>query len=651
MGYLREKYTKTYFTGRNEDGSPAGYGIEENYDGSETSLRQFDVQILDKINFQNTNVLEIGFGRGESIRYLKNHGINSYIGIDFAEAAYEIAKESLDKLCLKNYTLYCDDILDFLKDKSEKINYSIDIVLMLDVVEHIPRYELSLILSFLKNFLSEKSLIVINTPVYRFDNDVLQNGIDERNYIDAIDQSDFIPETKGMHCNKYSIASLQEFMQKHEYLAITEGHVFANVKTHPNELPSYTDLHLPYATLWKNYFALKYPLKQEYIADHFEYAYNRKQNIELITCQGTYLQGIKVLGLKTAIDSFQDDGALDYLDKYIKHGDIVFDVGCYVGLSALFFAKKVGPTGRVICFEPNKYNLSRTKFNLSENPDLVDSIDLYGFGLSDTNTRSEMLLSDDIESGHSSASQLVKGGRIAIPQSELEDMGFFKESIKLKTLDAFVEETGIIPKLIKVDIEGAEVSFLKGGMSVIKKHKPIIFMELHNVFAACAVFQILKQLNYEFHILSEEWGNRVQIAALYDDNTPIGLSNMEVIEDLFKSYCSNKAKLYQENLETYAKNQRLLYQMSESELHKMKKICSDLSTSHATLEQIRSAERQDWEEREKMRVEEAEKLERTRLLWQDEYYNLLNCRSVRFIKYIKSIVSLIGIKRIWQTSK
>ena len=33
-------------------------------------------------------------------------------------------------------------------------------------------------------------------------------------------------------------------------------------------------------------------------------------------------------------------------------GRTVYDVGGYQGLFALFFAAKVGPTGRVICFEP-----------------------------------------------------------------------------------------------------------------------------------------------------------------------------------------------------------------------------------------------------------------------------------------------------------
>jgi len=570
MGHLREKYTKTYFTGRNTDGTLAGYGIEENYNGTELTLRDFDIKILEKINFQNANVLEIGFGRGESIQYLKNKKISSYVGVDFAEPAYDIVRQRLDKSKLTNFKIHCCDALEFLQDHGNEIANPVNIVIMLDVIEHIPRFELSLIFTVLKRYLSEKAVIVINTPVYKFDNDVLAEGLDERNHIDAIDQSDLIAETAGMHCNKYSVASLQDFMKKHQYLAITESHFF--VYDQKNDLfnENNTGLQLPYIKLWQNCFNNGFPLMQQYTPDEVEFAYNRKQTIELLSFDQPILEGIKFYGLKTALESFQDDGSIDYLNKYIKAGDVVFDVGSYVGLSALFFAKKVGRAGSVICFEPNRYNLLRIKNNFSANPELMHSIRLYDFGLSDTNISAEMLLSDDIETGYSSASQLVKGGKIAISQSELESMGFYKEVIKLKTLDNFVEETAIIPNLIKVDIEGAEVYFLKGGMNVLKKYKPILFMELHNVFASCTVFQILKELGYQFHLLSEEWGNRVQIAATYNEPEAIGLSNKDIVEVLFQSYSSYKAKLYQENLEIYSKQQRLLSQKGVGELQSLK---------------------------------------------------------------------------------
>ncbi len=557
MGHVQEKYTKTYFTGKNKNGTPAGYGLEGNYKGMETSLRDFDIQILKRINLKDSHVLEIGYGRGESIKYIMNEGASSYIGVDFAPPAFEIAQEYLKKHGLTAPKIYCSDALDFLRDHGDKIENKIDIVIMLDVLEHIPRSELSLIMSYLKKYLSEKAVLVINTPAYKFDNDVIVDGLDERNLINTVDHADLIEETKGMHCNKYTISSLPKFMRKNEFLNLTEYQIY--IHNHDNFFnPEFNSgIIIPYSQLWKKAQNYGFPLKGEYIADCLEYAYQIDNQLEVVSCTHQTFEGIKLLSTPSLVQGYEDDGALSFFENHIKKGQIVFDVGAYIGLSSLYFSKKVGKTGKVIAFEPNKYNQNRIQYNYSLNPQFLDNIQLYNFGLSDVNESAEMLLSDNIENGFASASQLVTGGCTAIPKSELESMGFFRETVKLKTLDSFVEETGIIPDVIKVDIEGAELSFLKGSVNTLKKHKPLLFIELHNVFATCFVIKLLEELNYEFHVLSEEWGNRVQMLANYGDKSLIGLSDHTKIDNLFKAYNSSKAKVYQENLEAYALSQTL----------------------------------------------------------------------------------------------
>ena len=84
MGWLREKYTKSYFTGLDDNGVKLPYGVESEHSGGTITLRDFDIKILDRVNFENAHVLEIGFGRGESIKYFMEKGVSSYIGIDFA---------------------------------------------------------------------------------------------------------------------------------------------------------------------------------------------------------------------------------------------------------------------------------------------------------------------------------------------------------------------------------------------------------------------------------------------------------------------------------------------------------------------------------------------------------------------------------------
>ena len=44
---------------------------------------------------------------------------------------------------------------------------------------------------------------------------------------------------------------------------------------------------------------------------------------------------------------------LEFLDRFLKPGDVVYDVGSNIGLFSVFAAKKVTGQGRVLAFEPN----------------------------------------------------------------------------------------------------------------------------------------------------------------------------------------------------------------------------------------------------------------------------------------------------------
>ncbi len=51
--------------------------------------------------------------------------------------------------------------------------------------------------------------------------------------------------------------------------------------------------------------------------------------------------------------------------------------------------------------------------------------------------------------------------------------------VKGVTLDSLVESAGLRPTHVKIDVEGYERQVIEGGVSTLKKHRPIIFLELH----------------------------------------------------------------------------------------------------------------------------------------------------------------------------
>lgn len=223
MGYLKQKYTRESFTGHDSKGNRLNYGATSSFDDDGNYiLRNHDFLILEQIDFNNKNVLSLGCGRGEELVYAIEHNCKTEnaVGVDFSSHAVKIAKELIKKKKLKGPQFFTSDALDFVSkykkivkvDKSKKF----DVVIMFDFVEHIPRNELIKILKGLKQLVTEKAVLVINTPAYKYDNDVIKNGYDERNQVDIYDKSDSIAETKGMHCNKYSLLSLQGFMEEYQ---------------------------------------------------------------------------------------------------------------------------------------------------------------------------------------------------------------------------------------------------------------------------------------------------------------------------------------------------------------------------------------------------------------------------------------------------
>jgi FkbM family methyltransferase len=47
------------------------------------------------------------------------------------------------------------------------------------------------------------------------------------------------------------------------------------------------------------------------------------------------------------------------------------------------------------------------------------------------------------------------------------------------TLDALIEQTGLTPTHVKIDVEGFEHEVLIGGESLFRRHHPLLFLELH----------------------------------------------------------------------------------------------------------------------------------------------------------------------------
>ncbi len=162
----------------------------------------------------------------------------------------------------------------------------------------------------------------------------------------------------------------------------------------------------------------------------------------------------------------------------------VYDIGAYIGLLTIFFARKVGAAGNVIAFEPNPENYAA----------LLDHLNLNGFkhvkaiplGLgSRSETRAFV-----IEHPARGTFQVERQKR-AMARKKVRSL-----HLRLDTLDHQIALHNLpAPNFVKMDVEGYELDVLQGMTETIGKHKPDLFIELHGVREHAVVDFLLNQ-NY-----------------------------------------------------------------------------------------------------------------------------------------------------------
>ena len=171
-----------------------------------------------------------------------------------------------------------------------------------------------------------------------------------------------------------------------------------------------------------------------------------------------------------------------------EKNDIVLDIGGCWGDTAVYFASKVGNEGKVYSFEFIPGNISNHKINSDLNLNLTNIIKLIPNPVSDK-SNVPIFFQDN---GPASKIEFKPFKEQTGETTTLSIDDFF-EAHKLETVD-----------FIKMDIEGAELSALKGGCNTIKKYKPKLAIAVyHNNWDDLINIPIYLNelgLNYEFYL-------------------------------------------------------------------------------------------------------------------------------------------------------
>ena len=169
------------------------------------------------------------------------------------------------------------------------------------------------------------------------------------------------------------------------------------------------------------------------------------------------------------LNGFYEKKQILFLENICKKNKInhFFDIGANIGYYSLYFNN----IKNIYAFEPNKLNFQ----NLRYNNDLNNfNIKLYNFGLSDSESNSEIWYTDKNKMG---GSAIFNAEDPELKKYIYKDI--IKEKILIKRLDDIIEikKSNI---LIKIDVERHEKKVLIGMEKILKQNKIILQVEIGN---------------------------------------------------------------------------------------------------------------------------------------------------------------------------
>ena len=161
--------------------------------------------------------------------------------------------------------------------------------------------------------------------------------------------------------------------------------------------------------------------------------------------------------------------------EVVTGGDVVVDVGAHWGYFTLLAASLCGTHGRVFAFEPHPRNLALLEKNVEANG--LTNVVVVPKAISNRAGTAKLFQSRST-TGHSIDSVVL------LQLEGTPGGGSAKESIAVDTvaLDDFFAQGSVGPRLIKMDIEGAEPLALAGMQCLIERNPSLVLITEFNPF-------------------------------------------------------------------------------------------------------------------------------------------------------------------------
>jgi len=166
--------------------------------------------------------------------------------------------------------------------------------------------------------------------------------------------------------------------------------------------------------------------------------------------------------------------------QYVATGDTVYDIGANIGYVSLSLAKSVGSSGRVIAFEPVPKNIDCFRKSITINR--LTNIRLLEFAASEHSGEAVIRIAENL-----ATASLVW---------HRNDPSAAQLTIRTVSIDQLVESGDLSsPSFVKIDVEGAEGSVLKGMRRTVAAARPVLFIECSEAGRE-TTWSLLRDLGY-----------------------------------------------------------------------------------------------------------------------------------------------------------
>jgi FkbM family methyltransferase len=208
-----------------------------------------------------------------------------------------------------------------------------------------------------------------------------------------------------------------------------------------------------------------------------------KKEVEIYTHSNEYIASIL-----ESTGTFYEIDILEFCNSIVPRCRYVLDVGANIGNHTIYWAAVCD--AKVQSFEPYFENFELLERNIVKN------------GLSDYVVAHRVALG--AEQGLATLKNAEPGnlGMVTVQYQENVSAPInIKNTAEVKTLDQCVQE--LMPEyidLLKIDTEGSEVNVIRGGLGVLERYQPFIWVEIWSEDSFATIRDILEKVGYRWSV-------------------------------------------------------------------------------------------------------------------------------------------------------